>query len=140
MQCNQQCILQCKHFFHGLVVSFLIVCNITEMGMQELKRFPTLQADIAAASNDALERFRDESRKTVTRLVEMESSYLTVEFFRKLNTEPEKNSKDATVSNAERYSDNHLRRIGMSFALRSPCHQAFLCLCRKFDILPVIST
>ncbi|KAK8316039.1 hypothetical protein V6Z12_A13G015400 [Gossypium hirsutum] len=27
---------------------------------QELKRFPTLQADIAAAANEALERFRDE--------------------------------------------------------------------------------
>ncbi|WMV06663.1 hypothetical protein MTR67_000048 [Solanum verrucosum] len=57
---------------------------------QELKRFPSLQSDIAAAANDALDRFRDESRKTVSRLVEMESSYLTVEFFRKLQTEPEK--------------------------------------------------
>ncbi|KAI3957650.1 hypothetical protein MKW92_042320 [Papaver armeniacum] len=57
---------------------------------QELKRFPTLQSDIAAAANEALERFRDDSRKTVLRLVEMESSYLTVEFFRKLPMEPEK--------------------------------------------------
>lgn len=89
---------------------------------QELKRFPSLQADIAAAANDALDRFRDESRKTVSRLVEMESSYLTVEFFRKLQTEPEKlpanqaqakeQAKEQAASNVDRYSDNHLRRIG----------------------------
>ncbi|OIT22685.1 PREDICTED: dynamin-related protein 1C [Nicotiana attenuata] len=82
---------------------------------QELKRFPTLQSDIAAAANDALEKFRNESRKTVLRLVEMESSYLTVEFFRKLQTEPEKtpqNQAQAATPNVDRYSDNHLRRIG----------------------------
>ncbi|CAK9144938.1 unnamed protein product, partial [Ilex paraguariensis] len=78
---------------------------------QELKRFPSLQSDIAAAANDSLERFRDDSRKTVLRLVEMESSYLTVEFFRKLQLEPEKNS-NPSGPNADRYSDNHLRRIG----------------------------
>ncbi|KAJ7954342.1 Dynamin [Quillaja saponaria] len=54
---------------------------------EELKRFPTLQ------------------------LVEMESSYLTVEFFRKLHLEPEKNPS-STAPNVDRYSDNHLRRIG----------------------------
>ncbi|KAG2546411.1 hypothetical protein PVAP13_9KG031926 [Panicum virgatum] len=57
---------------------------------EELKRFPTLQSDIAAAANESLERFREDGRKTVLRLVEMEASYLTVEFFRKLPTEPEK--------------------------------------------------
>ncbi|XP_059281480.1 phragmoplastin DRP1C [Lycium ferocissimum] len=84
---------------------------------QELKRFPSLQSDIAAAANEALDRFRDESRKTVSRLVEMESSYLTVEFFRKLQTEPEKPPANqaqaqAQAANADRYTDNHLRRIG----------------------------
>lgn len=82
------------------------------MAMQELKRFPSLQSDIAAAANDALEKFRDESRRTVTRLVEMESSYLTVEFFRKLNTEPEKTTAPSGP-NADRYTDNHLRKIGI---------------------------
>ncbi|CAN4111919.1 unnamed protein product [Withania somnifera] len=56
---------------------------------QELKRFPSLQSAIAAASNEALEKFRDEGRKTVVRLVDMESSYLTVDFFRKLPQEME---------------------------------------------------
>ncbi|KAL8535828.1 hypothetical protein ACS0TY_011461 [Phlomoides rotata] len=78
---------------------------------EELKRFPTLQSDIAASANEALEKFRDESRRTVLRLVEMESSYLTVEFFRKINTEPEKNN-NASGPAADRYTDNHLRRIG----------------------------
>ncbi|XP_031100982.1 dynamin-related protein 1C [Ipomoea triloba] len=80
---------------------------------EELKRFPTLQSDIAASANDALERFRDESRKTVLRLVEMESSYLTVEYFRKLQSEPEKNpNTNQNSSNTDRYTDHHLRKIG----------------------------
>lgn len=76
-----------------------------------MKRFPTLQSDIAAAANDSLERFREDGRKTVLRLVEMEASYLTVEFFRKLPTEPEK-AADKNTPVSDRYQDNHLRRIG----------------------------
>ncbi|KAL0346510.1 UNVERIFIED_CONTAM: Dynamin-related protein 1E [Sesamum calycinum] len=57
---------------------------------QELKRFPTLQSTIAGAANESLERFREESKKTVVRLVDMESSYLTVDFFRRLPQEVEK--------------------------------------------------
>ncbi|XP_073110384.1 phragmoplastin DRP1C isoform X2 [Elaeis guineensis] len=78
---------------------------------EELKRFPTLQSDIAAAANEALERFREDSRKTVLRLVEMESSYLTVEFFRKLPQEPDKGS-NSSAPTVDRYGENHLRRIG----------------------------
>ena len=55
--------------------------------MQELRQFPTLQAEVGAAAIAALERFRDESKKTALRLVDMENSYLTVEFFRKLPQE-----------------------------------------------------
>ncbi|XXG75657.1 hypothetical protein AAC387_Pa08g0181 [Persea americana] len=78
---------------------------------QELKRFPTLQAEIAAAANEALERFRNDGRKTALRLVEMESSYLTVDFFRKLPQEVEKGGNPAT-STIDRYADMHFRRIG----------------------------
>ncbi|XWS22884.1 hypothetical protein CRYUN_Cryun29cG0074300 [Craigia yunnanensis] len=82
---------------------------------EELKRFPTLQNDIATAANEALERFREESRKTVLRLVEMESSYLTVDFFRKLHMEsekkPEKNANSSGPNN-DLFNDNYLRRIG----------------------------
>ncbi|KAF2305623.1 hypothetical protein GH714_007097 [Hevea brasiliensis] len=84
---------------------------------EELKRFPTLQSDIAAAANEALERFRDESRRTVLRLVDMESSYLTVEFFRKIHLEGEKNTNsnsnsNASGPNADRFADYHFRKIG----------------------------
>lgn len=94
--------------------------------MQELKRFPTLQSDIAAAATEALERFRDESRKTILRLVDMESSYLTVEFFRKLHLEPEKVTNPSAGPNTDRYSDNHFRRIGMLFTPYFISHVKFL--------------
>lgn len=79
--------------------------------IQELKRFPTLQAEIAAAANEALERFREQSKKTVTRLVDMESSYLTVDFFRRLPQELEKGGNSAN-SGMDRYTEGHFRRIG----------------------------
>ncbi|KAL8555696.1 hypothetical protein ACS0TY_003492 [Phlomoides rotata] len=88
---------------------------------QELKRFPTLQSTIAGAANEALEKFREESKKTVIRLVDMESSYLTVDFFRRLPQEVEKaaghpggNPRDnsAAAANVDRYAEGHFRRIG----------------------------
>ncbi|CAN6479826.1 unnamed protein product [Victoria cruziana] len=91
------------------VLKELVRKSISET--EELKRFPSLTAEIAAAANDALERFREDGRKTVLRLVEMESSYLTVEFFRKLPLEGEKGGNTA-APNMDRYADNHLRRIG----------------------------
>lgn len=95
--------------------------------MQELKRFPSLQTDIATAANESLEKFRDESRKTVLRLVEMESSYLTADFFRKLNAEPEKNlnpsdkkkiaeadkNPNQSAHTGDRLNESYLRRIGI---------------------------
>ncbi|PRQ57019.1 putative dynamin central domain, dynamin, GTPase domain, GTPase effector domain, Dynamin superfamily [Rosa chinensis] len=90
---------------------------------QELRRFPTLQAEIAGAANEALERFRDESKKSTLRLVDMESSYLTVEFFRRLPQEVEKpvgpggkpghpGGNPAANAAVDRYSEGHFRRIG----------------------------
>ncbi|XP_062174026.1 phragmoplastin DRP1E [Alnus glutinosa] len=79
---------------------------------QELKRFPTLQAEIAGAANEALERFREDSKKTVIRLVDMESSYLTVDFFRRLPQEVEKAGNPAAASTMDRYTEGHFRRIG----------------------------
>ena len=88
---------------------------------QELKRFPTLQSELAAASYEALERFRDDGRKTTQRLVEMESSYLTVDFFRRLPQEVEKNINQPGAGpgagagagpTIDRYGEGHFRRIG----------------------------
>lgn len=81
--------------------------------MQELRRFPTLQTDISNAANEALERFRDDSRRTVLRMVDMESSYLTVDFFRKLPQEVDKVG-NPTVSTADRYTEGHFRRISLN--------------------------
>lgn len=77
---------------------------------KELKRFPTLQNELAGAAYQALEKFRDESRKTITRLVDMESSYLTVDFFRRLPQEVEKVGNPA-ANNVDRYAEGHFRRI-----------------------------
>ncbi|TQD94857.1 hypothetical protein C1H46_019557 [Malus baccata] len=92
---------------------------------QELKRFPSLQAEIAAACNEALDRFRDESKKTTLRLVDMESAYLTVDFFRRLpqeientgnpgkpGTTPAGKPGTTPVPAVDRYSEGHFQRIG----------------------------
>lgn len=96
---------------------------------QELRRFPSLQATLAGAANEALEKFREESKKTVVRLVDMESSYLTVDFFRKLPQEAEiggpadrrnppssgrggQGKPPSDPVGDDRYADAHFRRIG----------------------------
>ncbi|CAM6084768.1 unnamed protein product [Calypogeia fissa] len=84
---------------------------------QELKRFPTLQGELSSAAIESLEKFRDESKKTALRLVEMEASYLTVDFFRKLPQEVEKGGGNAAgASSMDRYTEGHLRRIGSNVA------------------------
>lgn len=82
---------------------------------QELRRFPTLQAEIASAAIEALERFRSDSKKTVLRMVDMESSYLTVDFFRKLPQDVDKGGSPVS-STADRYTEGHLRRIGSNIS------------------------
>ncbi|KAG0556376.1 hypothetical protein M758_11G047200 [Ceratodon purpureus] len=81
----------------------------------ELKRFPSLQGELNQAAIQALERMRDDSKKTTLRMVDMESSYLTVDFFRKLPQEIEKGG-NAAAPTADRYTDGHLRRIGSNVA------------------------
>ncbi|KAK4801961.1 hypothetical protein SAY86_000164 [Trapa natans] len=81
---------------------------------QELSRFPALRAEITAAANAALEGFREDGKKTTLRLVDMESSYLTVDFFRRLPQEWEKGGNpgvNAASAAADRYSEGHYRRI-----------------------------
>lgn len=85
---------------------------------QQLRRFPTLQAAIATAANEALERFREDGRSTALRLVDMEAAYVTVEFFRKLPHDgpADPSSKAGTKPSVEpsapdRYGDGHFRNI-----------------------------
>ncbi|KAM0847010.1 hypothetical protein ACQ4PT_055306 [Festuca glaucescens] len=79
---------------------------------EELRRFPTLQRELAAACYHSLERFREDGRKTTVRLVDMEATYLTVEFFRKLPQEVDRAGTENPPSpSSDRYTDTHFRRI-----------------------------
>ncbi|CAN6483468.1 unnamed protein product [Victoria cruziana] len=77
----------------------------------ELKQYPTLRVEVGNAAFDQLDRLREESRKATLKLVDMESSYLTVDFFRKLPQDVEKGG-NPTHSIFDRYNDSYLRRIG----------------------------
>ncbi|XP_028096272.1 dynamin-related protein 1A-like isoform X1 [Camellia sinensis] len=77
----------------------------------ELKQYPTLRVEVANAACEALERMKEESKKATLQLVEMEYSYLTIDFFRKLPQDVEKGG-NPTNSIFDRYNDAYLRRIG----------------------------
>ncbi|CAA7397489.1 unnamed protein product [Spirodela intermedia] len=77
----------------------------------ELKQYPTLRVEVGNAAYDSLERMREESKKSTLKLVDMECSYLTVDFFRKLPQDVEKGG-NPTHSIFDRYNDTYLRRIG----------------------------
>jgi hypothetical protein len=77
----------------------------------ELKQYPGLRAEVGNAAIDSLDRMKEESKKATLQLVDMECSYLTVEFFRKLPQDIEKGG-NPTHSIFDRYNDSYLRRIG----------------------------
>lgn len=76
-----------------------------------MKQYPGLRAEVGAAAIDSLDRMRDESKKATLQLVDMESGYLTVDFFRKLPQDVDKGG-NPTHSIFDRYNDSYLRRIG----------------------------
>ncbi|RLM97701.1 dynamin-related protein 5A [Panicum miliaceum] len=80
---------------------------------QELKQFPTLRVEVGNAAFESLDRMRDESKKNTLKLVDMECSYLTVDFFRKLPQDVEKGG-NPSHSIFDRYNDSYLRRIGQT--------------------------
>lgn len=47
-----------------------------------LRRYPTLRREIVSAAYRALEKFKDETRRMVSIMVEMERNYITAEYFR----------------------------------------------------------
>lgn len=79
--------------------------------LQELKQYPTLRVEVGNAAIESLERMREESKKATLKLVDMECSYLTVDFFRKLPQDAEKGG-NPTHSLFDRYNDSYLRRVG----------------------------
>lgn len=92
-----------------VILKDLVHKSISET--MELKQYPTLRVEVSAAAVDSLDRMREESKKATLQLVDMESSYLTVEFFRKLPQDAEKGG-NPTHSIFDRYNDSYLRRIG----------------------------
>eukprot|EP00899_Mesostigma_viride_P020187 jgi/Mesvir1/2816/Mv13915-RA.2 len=55
---------------------------------KELQRFSLLRQEIQALAIESLETFREEARRMVGTMVEMETSYITADFFRALSHEP----------------------------------------------------
>ena len=78
---------------------------------QELKQYPALRVEVSDAAIESLERMKQASKKATLQLVDMECSYLTVDFFRKLPQDVDKGG-NPTHSIFDRYNDSYLRRIG----------------------------
>lgn len=89
----------------------LMEACVVFIAVQELKQYPSLRVEVGHAAIESLERMRDESKKATLQLVEMECSYLTVDFFRKLPQDMDKGG-NPTHSLFDRYNDSYLRRIG----------------------------
>ncbi|KAL3651495.1 hypothetical protein CASFOL_004497 [Castilleja foliolosa] len=77
----------------------------------ELKQYPSLRVEVENAAVESLDRMKEESKKTTLQLIEMENSYLTVDFFRKLPQDVDKGGNPTHLI-FDRYNDMHLRKIG----------------------------
>ncbi|XP_016651069.1 PREDICTED: dynamin-related protein 5A-like, partial [Prunus mume] len=77
----------------------------------ELKQYPALRVEVTNAASDSFERMREESKKATLKLVDMECSYLTLDFFHKLPQDVEKGG-NPSHSIFDIYNDSYLRRIG----------------------------
>ncbi|KVH97314.1 Dynamin [Cynara cardunculus var. scolymus] len=93
---------------HGILKD-LVHKSINET--MELKQYPSLRVEVMNAACESLDRMRDESKRATLQLVDMECSYLTVDFFRKLPHDIEKGG-NPTHSIFDRYNDAYLRRVG----------------------------
>ncbi|KAL3622239.1 hypothetical protein CASFOL_033650 [Castilleja foliolosa] len=93
---------------HGILRD-LVHKSINET--MELKQYPSLRVEVANAAVESLDRMKEESKKATLQLVEMENSYLTVDFFRKLPQDVDKGG-NPTHSIFDRYNDVYLRKIG----------------------------
>lgn len=92
---------------------FIWILCINFCCFQELKQYPGLRVEVGNAAIESLERMREQSKKASLQLVDMECSYLTVDFFRKLPQDIEKGG-NPTHSIFDRYNDSYLRRVGTS--------------------------
>nr|XP_043624794.1 phragmoplastin DRP1A-like [Erigeron canadensis] len=93
---------------HGILKD-LVQKSINET--TELKQYPSLKVEVKSAACESLDQMRNESKRATLQLVDMECSYLTVDFFRKLPQDIEKGG-NPTHSIFDRYNDAYLRRVG----------------------------
>lgn len=94
-----------------------ILCDVARKvsKCEELQRFGMLREGILAAADASLTRFRDEARRIAVVLVEMQSSHLTAEFFRRLPMDPD--MKGVTgQSGLDARTEAYLRRIASNVA------------------------
>ncbi|CAN1791704.1 Phragmoplastin DRP1A [Linum perenne] len=77
----------------------------------ELRQYPGLKVELSNAAIESLDRMKEESKKATLKLVDMECSYLTVDFFRKLPQDIDKGG-NPTHSIIDRYNELYLRQIG----------------------------
>ncbi|KAJ0879221.1 putative Dynamin superfamily [Helianthus annuus] len=62
----------------------------------ELKQYPSVRAEVMNAAAESLDKTRNESKRATIQLADMECSYLTVDFFRKLPQDIEKGGIQVT--------------------------------------------
>ncbi|XP_073142437.1 dynamin-related protein 5A-like [Henckelia pumila] len=85
-------------------------CNSEGTCSQVNRRDCRWTVEVGNAPVESLDRMKEESRKATLQLVDMECSYLTVDFFRKLPQDVEKGG-NPTHSIFDRYNDSYLRRV-----------------------------
>ncbi|MFS7939028.1 putative dynamin central domain, dynamin GTPase effector, Dynamin superfamily [Helianthus anomalus] len=78
----------------------------------ELKQYPSLKVEVMSAAYESLDRMRIESKIATLQLVDMESNYLTVDFFRKLPQDVEKGG-NPTHSIFDSYNEAYLHRVAI---------------------------
>nr|GFA12583.1 dynamin-related protein 1A [Tanacetum cinerariifolium] len=71
----------------------------------ELKQYPCLRAKVMNAACDSLDKMRNDSKRATIQLVDMECSYLTVDFIRKPPQDIEK-GENPTHSIFDLYDDS----------------------------------
>merc|ERR1719405_425057 len=103
---------------------YIVLRNLVDKVLSDpendhISRYGPLKGEICEQAARALEGMRDNSKKMVTTMVEMESSYLTAEFFREII------AADASGAAASAAGDAHLKQIAkhVSSYLAVVCNQ-----------------
>mmetsp|Transcript_7648 Transcript_7648/g.28161 ORF Transcript_7648/g.28161 Transcript_7648/m.28161 type:complete len:614 (-) Transcript_7648:640-2481(-) len=96
---------------HSILVQYMEKTIASE----DLSRFGMMQTKLSATANKALVKLRDEARKIVGTMVEMERSHISADFFRTLPTDPDMESVTGTEG-IDRRTEAVLRRMASNVA------------------------